>query len=177
MTLQNIWESKGYEYYPTDKGLSHSYLETYEKEFTKFKNSDILLIEIGASAGGGLRLFEDWFTNAELIGYDIDPQPNQVPLKKAKIIQKNVLEITQTEFIKNPPTIVIDDASHMLEDQLYIIETLYPQIKSGGLLIIEDILDIDGSKEKFDELNIPYEIIDLRKQKGRFDDVLLIFRK
>lgn len=177
MTLQNLWESKGYGYYPTDKGIFHSYLETYEKEFFKFKNSNILLIEIGASCGGGLKLFEDWFTHAELIGYELNPQITPISLNRAKIIQKNVLEISENEFLDNPPTIVIDDASHILEDQLYIVKTVYPQIKDGGILIIEDILDIDNSKSKFDELNIPYEIVDLRQKKGRFDDVLLIFRK
>lgn len=177
MTLPELFESKGYNYYPTDKNTLHSYLEIYQSEFLKFKDEDIKIIEIGASAGGGLKLFEEWFTKAELVGYELYISPNQVPLSRANVINKSALDISSTEFLDNPPTIVIDDASHKLEDQLYIIKTVYPQIKDGGLLIVEDILDLDNSKSKFDELNIPYDIVDLRNKKGRFDDVLLIFRK
>ena len=58
MTLQQLWESKGYNYYPTDKGSLHSYLDEYQKLFEKWKDENINIVEIGSSSGGGLKLFE-----------------------------------------------------------------------------------------------------------------------
>jgi hypothetical protein len=50
-------------------------------------------------------------------------------------------------------------------------------MNKGGLLIVEDVFDIESSKREFDALDIPYEIVDLRKESGVSDSVLLIFRK
>jgi hypothetical protein len=74
-------------------------------------------------------------------------------------------------------TIAIDDGSHLVEDQIAFIERVWPAIKKGGLMIIEDIFDIWHIKENFAKVNIPYEVIDLRDESGYPDSVLLIFRK
>lgn len=177
MTLQQLWESKGYNYYPTDKGSLHSYLDEYQKLFEKWKDENINIVEIGSSSGGGLKLFEEWFTNANIIGFELFLSPNQVSFQRAKLFHQDATKITNDMFDSFKPTIVIDDASHILEHQLYVIETVFPQIVDGGILVVEDILDLEKSIPEFDKLNIPYEVIDLRNKKGRFDDVLIIFRK
>lgn len=178
MGLQELYETEN-SLYPTDKGSDHSYLEIYTELFTPFKDRKINLIEIGFQYGGGLRLFEDWFTQANIIGYDIvDSNINtKYIIKRAKKIIKNCMEFTLEEFRDFPPHIIIDDASHILAEQIKMVEICYPQLQEGGLLIIEDIQDIVNSKSKFDALNIPYKLIDLRLNKQRYDDVLLVYKK
>ena len=61
------------------------------------------------------------------------------------------------------------------------IEYWFKKVKVGGTMIIEDIQKLDTDTEKIDELcfklGLSYEIIDLRNNKNRYDDVLLIFKK
>ncbi len=177
MTLQELWRSKGYGYYPTDKGLQHSYLDVYSELFAPFKDEKINLIEIGIYLGGSVRLFSDWFTQANIIGYDVTEEFIRVPLGRTKKILKDCKLFTLDEFKDFPPHIIIDDASHLIEDQLKMIEICYPQLQEGGLLIIEDIEDIMNQKSKFDALGIPYKLYDLRLKKMRWDDVLLVYKK
>ena len=61
------------------------------------------------------------------------------------------------------------------------LEYWFKKVKVGGTMIIEDIQKLDTDTEKIDELcfklGLSYEIIDLRNNKNRYDDVLLIFKK
>lgn len=177
MSLQELWKSKGYHYYPTDKGKEHSYLDVYTELFTPFKDKKINLIEIGIYLGGSIRLFEEWFTQANIIGYDITLDYMLVHPAKSKIIIKNCLDFKLDEFKDNPPSIIIDDASHKVEDQLKMVEICYPQLQNGGMLIIEDIQDVEHNKAKFDSLGIPFKLYDLRLQKQRYDDILIVYTK
>ena len=70
-TLVELFNSKGYSYYQTDKNTAHSYLETYEKLFKPYKDEDIVFVEVGVREGGSIRLFGDYFTKAIIYGYDI----------------------------------------------------------------------------------------------------------
>ena len=45
MTLQELWQTKGFWYYPTDKGQEHSYLDVYSELFLPFKDQKINLID------------------------------------------------------------------------------------------------------------------------------------
>lgn len=176
MTLQELWRSKGYHYYPTDKGKEHSYLDVYTELFLPFKDQKINLIEIGIYLGGSMRLFEEWFTQANIVGYDVTFEFIQVPFKSKKIL-KSCLDFTPDEFKDNPPHIIIDDASHVLEHQLKMVEICYPQLQPGGMLIIEDVDKIQDTKWRFDALGIPYKLYDRRLVKGRWDDVFLLYKK
>jgi len=176
MSLQELWRSKGYHYYPTDKGKEHSYLDVYTELLTPFKDKKINIIEIGIYLGGSIRLFEEWFTQATIVGYDVTFEFIRVPFKSEKIL-KSCMDFTEDEFKDNPPHIIIDDASHVLEQQLRVIEVCYPQLQEGGMLIIEDVQDIQNTKSKFDALGIPFKLYDLRIQKGREDDILIVYTK
>ncbi len=87
------------------------------------------------------------FCNSELNFFKI-PKPLlteefiQVPLGRTKKILKDCKQFTLDEFKDFPPHIIIDDASHLIEDQLKMIEICYSQLQAGGYLIIEDIQDI-----------------------------------
>ena len=177
MGLQELWQRRGWSYYPTDKGKEHSYLDVYTELFMPFKDKKINVIEIGFYLGGSLRLFSDWFTQANIIGYDVTEQYLIVPTGRSKRILKDCMNFTLNEFKDFPPTIIIDDASHILEHQLKMVEICLPQLEPGGMLVIEDIQDIANTKAKFTALNIPYEFYDLRLKKNRVDDILIVYKK
>ena len=72
--------------------------------------------------------------------------------------------------------IVIDDGSHILDEQLSSFLAIAPRLKSGGLYIIEDIWPFENALRLQQE--IPgSQIIDRRSVIGRLDDVLLVYKK
>jgi 23S rRNA U2552 (ribose-2'-O)-methylase RlmE/FtsJ len=160
-----------------DKGSNHSYLETYEKILQPFKNGCTFL-EIGLAMGDSINLFDCYFENSTIYGVDIsvvfEPKEycNTVKIIKADATKLEVLtHLNDVKF-----DVVIDDGSHMEDDQVATFNLLKSQMNKGGIYIIEDILSLDTNRERFKSLHDNCEIIDLRKVKGRFDDVLIIYR-
>jgi hypothetical protein len=177
MTLTELFNTEGYIKYPTDKETIHSYLPIYDDLFYKFQDQPINILEVGIQFGYSIQLWKEYFVNAnKIFGYDIADQTKIFPEGAIKRI-KDANTISLDEFKDTPLSIAIDDGSHSSSDQLNFIKNIYPQLIEGGLLIIEDVQDVDNQKKSFDLLNIPYTIIDLRNIKKRYDDVLLIFRK
>jgi len=55
----------------TDKNTTHSYLPLYQKLLIKKKETAKNVLEIGISDGGSIKLWSDFFTNANIYGIDI----------------------------------------------------------------------------------------------------------
>ena len=72
--------------------------------------------------------------------------------------------------------VVIEDASHNIEQQLQIYSVLKNYMKTESIYIIEDVQDIDNTRSLFENIdsNKKVEIIDRRRIKNRYDDVLVI---
>ena len=185
----NQLNSEG-EYFLSDKGVIHDYLPYYDMMFSGLKNDEVNIFEIGYQYKGSLRLWEKYFLYAKIKAIDItEDRPFINDAKalnllteietgkrvKTELIDSNTL--TKEYFKDFIPDIVIDDGSHNLEDQIFIINLIYPILKKGGLLIIEDVQDIDNQRHKFEKTGFDFYTIDKRKETGRYDEVLLIFKK
>ena len=171
MTLQELQDKN---HYSTDKGTSHSYLETYEKLFYPYKDEKINIVEVGIRGGGSLRMWEDYFSKAGILGVDITDFymiEEYVKFKSLRVstILKDIKEMKSSDF--EGYSIAIDDGSHRIEDQLAFVKIMLPVIK--GLIVVEDIQQF-GYIEKFKELG-ECEVIDMRNE-GHHDNVLVIYR-
>jgi hypothetical protein len=177
-TLVELFAEKGSKYYKTDKGTDHDYLKVYDELFAPFKDKEINIFEVGFYLGGSIRLWEDYFTKAQIRCIDINPKCKLLSLYDRSTLEiMDVMNLTTDYFENFPPDIAIDDSFHTLEGQLHFIKVVYPALRKGGLLIVEDIIDIDRYRDSFLELGIPFEMIDRREEVGRSDEILLIFRK
>jgi hypothetical protein len=185
MKLKDLWNNGGVTIYPTDKEYAHRYLDTYDKLFAPFQNKKINIFECGYGDGGSIKLWEDYFPKANIRSIDIEKRdyvwsnggvdfPEHSDRVRLDII--NLYDLPLTYFDNFKVDIAIDDSSHLVPDQIAFIKTIWPVLNKGGLLIIEDTHDIESNKIYFDELGIPYEIIDLR-DIGVYCSTLLIFRK
>jgi hypothetical protein len=187
MTFSEFYESFEIK---SDKGTTHDYINGwYSDEFTSKRNDKLKILEIGVHRGASIKLLRDWFINSEING--IDPFGDGLPVNIADDIRKmgdiniikddayttKVLNMFENDSIDY----LIDDGPHTLQSQLFSIEYWFPKVKKGGTMIIEDIQKLDRDVEQINnlcsELGLSYEIIDLRGNKDRYDDVLLIFRK
>ena len=57
--------------YPTSKNKS-GFVELYEVFFENYKNKKINILEIGVDNGDSLRLWREYFINANICGLDIE---------------------------------------------------------------------------------------------------------
>jgi hypothetical protein len=163
-------------FYYSDKGMGHCYLSIYEELFAPYRHKNINLFEVGYLHGGSATLWEKYFSKANIRMIDIS---SCVPPPTGRTILElqNIWDIDTDYFKDFPIDIAIDDGSHLLEDQIRFVKIVYPALREGGVMIVEDIQNIDKQKIVFELLDIPFSVIDLRDKAGRYDDVLLIYRK
>jgi SAM-dependent methyltransferase len=173
----------------SDKGTLHDYINGYySNEFTNNRLNSLNIVEIGVRRGDSLNLLSKWFINSKIVGIDNGKEMYRKDLEFVSKIANTTLILdnaysddTINKFQDNSIDYLIDDGPHTIETQIISIQKWLKKVKKGGTLIIEDIQDWNNQKEKFDiecsKLNITYTCIDLRKNKNRYDDVLLVFKK
>ncbi len=129
--------------YHTDKNSTwHSYLDTYERFFSRFKNDKFTLLEIGVSNGNSLLTWRDYFPNAEIVGIDIDTNSIRDYGERIKTFLGSQNDVN---FLKNllkeigKPSIIVDDGSHVMKDILISLEFLWPNLVDKGIYVIEDL--------------------------------------
>jgi len=173
----------------TDKNTTHSYGELYSKLFLDMKNKNVVkkILEIGVFSGASVVTFADYFENAEVFGADINLS-RVIFGKDNDRIKYFKVDATKDESVtifKNEKfDIILDDASHLPEDQVKTLDLFAPLLSKNGLYIIEDISDqndLDALKANL--LNVAsnhglvLEWYDMRKLKGRYDDIVAVFNK
>jgi len=159
------------------KDVRMSYLEVYDL-LTDGRDIKSVL-EIGVGEGRSLWLWRSWFPDAAITGIDI--------IDAAKSLKVPVPENTTliTDDVKNFQTderwdLIVDDGSHLLAYQLWVLDHLTKNLTESGLLVIEDI----QSKENLTQLikrfggnKANLHIIDRRFVKGRYDALLLVYKQ
>ena len=148
------------------------------------------VLEVGICHGGSIKLWSDFFTNANVYGLDIMNSENVwgVIKNKVKIILHTSCDAYNNDFFikhflnKNIKfDFMLDDGPHTLESMKQFIK-LYSQIMTDdGILIIEDVQSwdwIDILKNEVPEhLKQFIKIYDLRTNKNRYDDVVFTINK
>ncbi len=172
MTLKELYHSKGYDYYCTDKDRNHNYLQTYSELFGKWQHEPINILEVGCYRNGSLKLFEEFFVNAKIIGVDIQTYEGAVELNRATVI---IGDFYSSQLELPPLHIAIDDGPHDVNSQMEFVRKVWPYMVPGGILVVEDIMP--GFKPHFDQLGIPYTAIAFYPPTDQEDDRLLVFRK
>ncbi len=122
-----------------------SYFSVYDLYFTKFKNKNINLLEVGVQNGGSLEVWANYFKYAKnIIGSDMDCDCKKLRFKSKKI--KLVIgDINKVDTRKKITAscdgfdIIIDDGSHKSQDINNTFLNLYPHLKPGGTYLIEDL--------------------------------------
>jgi hypothetical protein len=184
MSLEEIGDAR------TDKNTVHSYLPLYQTLLIKKKETAKNVLEVGISNGGSIKLWYDFFTNANVYGLDtmhIDTVWEGIKDKERIILYTSTdaydAELFTTNFLnKNIKCdFMLDDGPHSLESMIQFIK-LYSQLMTDdGILIIEDVQYwswTDILKEAVPEhLKKFVKIYDLRPNKNRYDDIVFTIDK
>ena len=171
-----------------DKGTAHSYIDSYERLLTPYRNKIPNLLEIGIAYGESLEMWYKFFNENKIYGVDVhgieifSDKFKPGGYREDKRFKIWIEDATQYPFLDVIEginfDIIIDDGSHRLQDQLQTFKMFKKsnKINKGGIYIIEDVANLDKVKPLFEELHENCEIIDLREVKGRFDDVLIVYK-
>ena len=196
--------SKLCEKYITDKGglkknskirKFHFYSSYYHEKFKNKKNDIKLIFECGigssdktiqsnifgkSKSGASLRVFKDYFPNAEIYGGDIDKSTlfEEDRIKTYYIDQLNKDSIINMwkEVNKENFDLIIDDGMHTLESSYELFIHSFPKLKINGLYIIEDV-HIAYLKSLTSRLIDYKPKIVTSKNKNKIDEFLVIIKK
>jgi hypothetical protein len=157
----------------------------YQVKRNQLKN----VLEIGICNGGSIKLWSDFFINANVYGLDIMPiECVWEGIKKEKIILHTSIDAYDENFFmtnflnKNIQCdFMLDDGPHTLDSMKQFIK-LYSQIMTDdGILIIEDVQSwdwLDILKNEVPEyLKQFIKIYDLRPNKNQYDDIVFTIDK
>lgn len=186
MTLVEIIKNKKLDLdynilYGTDKECVHQYCSKfYDKEFEKYKDKEIKLLEIGVYFGGSLILWDNYFEKGTLLGIDVEERNIRENVKDCKKVEVKICDAYQKEFVDGLENfdIIIDDGPHSFESQCKFIELYCNKLNKNGVLIVEDILNLEYT-EKFKELvpsSMSYEVLDIRHGVPKADNILFVVR-
>jgi hypothetical protein len=129
----------------TDK-RGHGYLQAYERLFDSFRYDPIVLLEIGVASGASLRMWKEYFPKGLIVGLDIEVATAKLVEERIEIMignQNSSFDLGRLVGAYNQFDVIVDDASHQLEDQVFSFEYLWPHVKLGGYYAIEDIPHVE----------------------------------
>lgn len=174
-----------------------NYSEFYFNTFHHFRENIKLVFECGlgtnnitipsnmgdrAKPGASLKVWRDYFVNAEIIGADIDKDIlfNSERIKTFEVDQTNkemIMDMWNKVNLDNFD-LIIDDGLHNLEGGVVFFKNSFEKLRKDGIYIIEDV-DVSYLKkliEELDEFN-PEVIFMDSTLSSRKDNILVIFRK
>ena len=168
--------------FPTNKssiqliGHRSGYTGIYNLLFSQFIDKVIVIAEIGIEDNNSIKMWRNYFKKAIIHGFEFDDnkikKAKKNKLKKTyihKIDVHNEKSIVKS-FKKTKTTfdIIIDDSTHIFEDQIRVIKNSYKFLNVNGILIVEDIYQ---NRKKYSEKNY---FDNLKKLKKYFHHVSFI---
>lgn len=128
------------------KQYLRSFTECYETLFAPYREHTLTILELGVggyknpnAGGGSLRMWAEFFPNAQIVGLDIAEKRLQLPSNVAlhQGSQTDVAFLMDLAATYGSFDIVIDDASHVTEKTIISFECLWPFTRF--FYVIEDL--------------------------------------
>ena len=137
-------------------GHRHPYTPVYSLLMSQYKERPIRFVEIGVASGASVIMWNHYFKKGTFFFYDRDQ--NFLDNAKQSVGINNsfeIMDVIRPESIREALQktggdldIILDDSSHNPDDQNHIIHESIPFLKSGGMIIIEDV-NRDEPEEKY----------------------------
>jgi SAM-dependent methyltransferase len=186
--------------YPTDKSPyntegnlhKHAYTAIYNLLFSNLRYKDIKLGELGILDNNSMLSWREFFPNAKLYGFEwfderLDKAINDnIDCTYIKMNVKDVNSISEGLSVAGSKfDILIEDSTHLFEDQIKFVNEAYKHLNPGGILIIEDIFINANEEDYFKAINLEhfcsatfiYANHNLKNSAGWNNDKLLVLHK
>lgn len=168
----------------TDKAVTHSYGDIYERSLSAIRKSARRMLEIGVYAGASCQVFSEYFDDIIVDGIDTSLEYVAFGIGNDRI-RLSKLDGTKDDAPKvlgeRMYDLIVDDASHLASQQLKSMRIFVPYLNPGGIYIVEDIQDGNSYIEDFLGIALKHGLVmswyDLRDMKKRYDDIIAVFHK
>ena len=160
----------------TDKcpQIKHAYTPFYYEVLKNKKGSIKKVLELGVLKGGSLRMWRDFFPDAQIYGMDISAktliQEDRIKTYLGDSTKEFDL-LTLLDKIGDDIDLLIDDGSHRRADQIATCKLLRPMLKNA-IYIIDDVLFPDTIGKPLPEFTM--ESPNLVDKKYRDDRLLIV---
>jgi len=119
------------------------YFEIYDRYLSRFRGTDVHIVEFGVSHGGSLQMWKEYFgPDARIFGIDINPHCKKLEEEQITIFTGDQEDRKFLNSIaKTIPRIdiLIDDGGHKMKQQINTFEELFPYIDKHGVYLCEDL--------------------------------------
>jgi len=121
------------------------YLDFYDRIFAPWRDRPITMVEVGVQNGGSLEIWAKFFPNAvRIVGCDANPKCAALTFDDPRIslvIGPINSPPTYRQLLERAPEfdIFLDDGSHDSPDIIAAFYNYWPNVKPGGLFVIEDL--------------------------------------
>lgn len=137
----------------------HNYTPAYHKLLGHRRDQVRRVLEVGVNAGCSLRMWEEYFPIARIVGFDIRENSlftaGRIECHYADQGDRESLVAAVQAAGGGPFDLIVDDGSHQAPHQIVTAETLLPLLAADGVFVIEDI-DIDCRPELLaDQIRMP----------------------
>jgi hypothetical protein len=182
-----------FEEFGSDKETRHSYAEIYDEILSNFAEPRILEIGLGSHnsypyaglpPGGSIRAFREAYTNAKLVGCDIDPQSveaiNEMGFVVDQTSENSLIQLVSQLSPKYEFDLIIDDGFHDIHANVRTLIHLFPLLSSRGFYVVEDIHVSMIEHWALLKSYLPgnMSLCDMSADRPSIDDnILLVFRK
>ena len=129
-----------------NKRLIHKwihYFDVYDRHFSKYRNKEVIILEIGVFHGGSLQMWKDYFGDkAKIYGIDVNPRCKELEEENIKIFigsQSDRKFLNEVKEAIPKVDILIDDGGHKMKQQIVTYEELFDHIKDDGVYLCEDV--------------------------------------
>ena len=179
--------NKGSHFFFNDvKHTGHGYDIFYEKLFKENRIKSLNIIEFGIHHGDSLAALSSYFPNANIIGVDRNPFSTNYKSKKIRTLHCDVSSKKNLEnlsdYLNKDFDYIIDDASHNPIHQKLTFFSMFKNLKSGGIFVIEELNFFQSEVNKDDPSYnfLRNLLIDVSKKsevvlKSKYNDKILNF--
>lgn len=153
--LQEIGKKHGTDKWSQTCFQGESYLHIYHRYFDPIRHQPLNILELGAGAGASLRMWKEYFPQAQIFGVDINPDSKGHEEERISISilsQDDKVGLEDLASSAGGFDIIIDDASHITQLTLASYQILFPHLNVDGYYVIEDLImsywDYSSLKDK-----------------------------
>ena len=119
------------------------YFEIYDHHFSRFRGTDVHILEFGVSQGGSLQMWKDYFgPQCRIYGVDINPHCKALEEDRITIFtgdQEDRIFLRSLAASVPRIDILIDDGGHSMRQQIATFEELFGRIAENGVYLCEDL--------------------------------------
>jgi len=136
------------------KHYGHGYDVFYEKLFKESRTKSLNIMEFGIHHGDSLAALSCYFPNANIVGVDRNPFSTNYKSKRIRTLhcdvssEKNLDNLSN--YLNKDYDYIIDDASHNPIHQKLTFFSMFKNLKSEGIFVIEELNFFQSESNKDD---------------------------